>query len=164
MPLGATPIGPIVGNLTADPEVRQAGNATVASFSIAVTERTKQGDDWVDGATTFWRCSAWRELGEHVAATLTKGMRVIATGTVSERTYEVNGEERKSMDVTVEEIGPSLRYATANVERVQRGQQQGGRPPGGQSRQAQPAQQQRQQPAAQQQWSPPGAYDDETPF
>lgn len=113
----------IVGNLTADPELRTISNgAAVASFTIAATPRTynRQTGQFEDGQALFMRCSAWRDLAEHCARSLTKGMRVIAQGTLRQRSYEAqDGSRRVVIDMTVDEIGPSLRYATAAVARQQ---------------------------------------------
>lgn len=124
----------VVGNLTADPELRytQSG-AAVASFTIASTPRTfdRQANEWKDGEALFLRCSAWREMGENAAGSLTKGMRVIAQGRLQQRSYQDrDGNNRVSIELSVDEIGPSLRYATASVTRGERG---GGRPGGGQN-------------------------------
>lgn len=114
----------IVGNLTADPEVRWIGDGTaVASFTIASTPRTfdRSTNSWKDGEAMFMRCSAWREMGENIAESLKKGMRVIASGRLQQRSWETQqGERRTVIEMTVDEIGPSLRYATAQVERNQR--------------------------------------------
>lgn len=111
----------VVGNLTADPELRFiASGAAVANFTVASTPRTfdKQANEWKDGETLFMRCSAWRDLAEHITETLTKGMRVIVTGNLVSRSWETNGEKRTVTEMQVEEVGPSLRYATAQVTRV----------------------------------------------
>lgn len=120
----------VVGNLTADPELKftQLGVA-LASFTIASTPRTfdKQANEWKDGEGLFLRSTAWKDDAEHVAATLAKGMRVIARGTLKQRSYEHEGQKRTSYELDVDEIGPSLKYATAQVTRAQRSQQaQGG--------------------------------------
>lgn len=111
----------IVGNLTADPEVRWIGDGTaVASFTIASTPRTfdRASNSWKDGEAMFMRCSAWRELGENVAESLKKGMRVVAQGRLHQRSWETQqGERRTVIEMTVDEIGPSLRYASAQVTR-----------------------------------------------
>ncbi|GAA5144600.1 hypothetical protein GCM10025768_00560 [Microbacterium pseudoresistens] len=122
----------VVGNLTGDPELRflQSGIA-VASFTIASTPRTfdRQANEWKDGEALFMRCSAWRELGENAAGSLTKGMRVMATGKLQQRSYQDReGNNRTSIELTVDEIGPSLRFATAQVTRAQRGGGQSGAP------------------------------------
>ena len=115
----------IVGNLTADPELRTTSNGSaVANFSIAATPRTfdKQSQQWVDGDALFLRCSAWRDLAQHCASCLAKGMRVIAQGRLQQRSYQAqDGSNRTVMELQVDEIGPSLRYATAQVHRVQHG-------------------------------------------
>lgn len=134
----------IVGNLTADIEVKQVNNGrSVANFSIASTPRqfNRQTQQWEDGQALFMRCSAWNELAEHCARTLSKGMRVIAQGRLQQRSYQANdGTNRTVVEMQVDEIGPSLRYATAQVQRIQQGNgfqgngfqpsQQGGYPQG----------------------------------
>lgn len=112
----------IVGNLTADPELRtlQSG-VNVATFSIASTPRTfdKNQNQWVDAPALFMRCQAWRDLAEHIASSLTKGMRVVATGRLSQRTYEdQTGTKHTVVEMTVDEIGASLRYATCQVTKT----------------------------------------------
>ncbi len=112
----------VVGNLTGDPELRytQSGLA-VANFSVASTPRTfdRASNDWKDGDTLFLRGSVWRDFAEHVAVSLTKGARVIVVGRLTQRNYETNeGEKRTAYEIEVDEIGPSLRYATAQVTRT----------------------------------------------
>ena len=122
------PILTLVGNLTADPELRYVASGTpVASFTVASTprEKNKQTQQWEDGEPMFVRCSVWREYGENVAHSLTKGMRVIVSGRLQQRSYEHNGERRTSLELQVDEVGPSLRYATAQVARTSRNQAQG---------------------------------------
>jgi single-strand DNA-binding protein len=121
----------VVGNLTADPELRftQTGLA-VANFTIASTPRSfdRQANDWKDGDPLFLRASCWREFAEHVAGSLTKGMRVVAQGRLKMRQYETKeGERRTSTELEVDEIGPSLRYATAAVTRAARADGAAGR-------------------------------------
>ena len=115
----------VIGNLTADPELRTIGSgASVASFTIASTPRTfnRQSGQWEDGQALFMRCSAWRELADHCAQSLTKGMRVIAQGRLQQRSYQANdGTNRTVVEMQVDEIGPSLRYATAQVTRQSSG-------------------------------------------
>ncbi|MEK0263966.1 single-stranded DNA-binding protein [Bifidobacterium mongoliense] len=115
----------IVGNLTADPEVRTiSSGASVANFTIASTPRTynRETSQWEDGQALFMRCAAWRELADHVASSLTKGMRVIAQGRISQRSYQAqDGSNRTVVEMTIDEIGPSLRYATAQVTRQSSG-------------------------------------------
>ena len=111
----------VVGNLTSDPELRALSNgASVASFTIASTPRTfnRNTNQFEDGPALFMRCSAWRDLAEHCANSLSKGMRVIAQGRLSQRSYQAqDGSNRTVVELTVDEIGPSLRYATAQVNR-----------------------------------------------
>lgn len=114
----------IIGNLVADVELRfTPSGAAVASFTIASTPRTfdKTTNEWKDGEALFMRCSVWRQAAENTAASLTKGMRVIATGRLKQRSYETtDGEKRTVYEMDVEEIGPSLKYATAHVNRTTR--------------------------------------------
>jgi single-strand DNA-binding protein len=111
----------VVGNLTADPELRYTQNGVaVANFTIASTPRNfdRASGEWKDGEALFMRASVWREFAEHVASSLTKGARVVATGRLRQRSYETKeGEKRTSIELEVDEIGPSLRYATAQVQR-----------------------------------------------
>ncbi len=146
----------VVGNLTADPELRfTPSGAPVANFTIASTPRTfdRQSNEWRDGDTLFLNCSIWRQAAEHVAESLQKGMRVVAQGRLKARSYETReGEKRTVMELDVDEIGPSLRYATAKVTRSQGGGQGGysggggnaggGDPWGGAPQQSQPQQSQ----------------------
>jgi single-strand DNA-binding protein len=130
----------VVGNLTADPELRfiQSG-AAVVNFTVASTPRSfdRNTNEWKDGETLFLRCSLWREAAENVAESLTKGMRVIVSGRLVSRSWEANGEKRTVNEVQVDEVGPSLKYATAKVTRTQRsgsasgGGTSGGAPAGG---------------------------------
>lgn len=151
----------IVGNLTGDPDLRytQAGLA-VANFTVAATERAfdKDSREWKDGDTLFMRCSAWRDLAEHVAS-LGKGTRVIAIGRLKQRSYEnKEGQTVQTTELEVDEIGPSLRYATATVTRAQSSRTQQD------NRQNQRA---GQQPQGQQEWAAnqPGAgYDPDAAF
>lgn len=120
----------VIGNLTADPELRfTPSGSAVANFTIASTPRTfdRQSNEWKDGETLFLRSSVWREAAENVAETLTKGTRVIAQGRLKSRSYQTKeGENRTVMELEVDEIGPSLRYASAKVTRTQRGNGGGG--------------------------------------
>lgn len=115
----------VVGNLTADPEVRTtSAGAQVASFTIASTPRTwnRNTNQFEDGQALFLRCSAWRDLAEHCARSLAKGMRVIAQGRLTQHSWEdEQHQKRSSVELQVDEIGPSLRYATAQVAKSQRG-------------------------------------------
>lgn len=140
----------VVGNLTADPEMRTTRNgSTVANFSIAATPRVfdKQSNQWVDGDALFLRCSAWRDLATHCAQSLSKGMRVIAQGRLQQRSYQAqDGSNRTVIELQVDEIGPSLKYATAQVQKMQSGGYQGNANGGG-YQQPQQTQQQSQAPA-----------------
>ncbi|QHC64592.1 single-stranded DNA-binding protein [Rathayibacter festucae] len=186
----------VVGNLTADPELRYTqGGLAVANFTIASTPRTfdRQANDWKDGEALFLRASVWREFAENVAGTLTKGSRVVATGRLKQRSYETKeGEKRTSIELEIDEIGPSLRYATAQVTRAAgggggRGQVGGGGNQGasqggfgggnggnqggsggngGGNRGGGQAEEPwaPSAPAGGDVWSTPGSYNDETPF
>ena len=114
----------VVGNLTADPELRYTpSGAAVASFTVASTPRTldRQSGEWKDGEALFLRCNIWRQAAENVAESLTRGARVIVNGRLKQRSYETKeGEKRTVVEVDVDEIGPSLRYATATVQKAQR--------------------------------------------
>jgi single-strand DNA-binding protein len=120
----------VVGNLTADPELRYTQNGlAVANFTIASTPRTfdRQANEWKDGDALFLRASVWREFAEHVAGSLTKGSRVIAQGRLRQRSYQDReGQQRTSIELEVDEIGPSLRYATAQITRAPGGSGGGG--------------------------------------
>lgn len=113
----------ITGNLTSDPELRFTQNGlAVANFTIASTPRVfdKQTKEYKDGEALFMRCSIWREQAEQVAQSLSKGMRVIAQGQLKQRSYETTaGEKRTVVELDVHDIGPSLKYATAQVTRTQ---------------------------------------------
>lgn len=140
----------IVGNLTADPEIRTTSSgASVASFTIASTPRSwnRNTNQFEDGQALFMRCSAWRDLATHCAQSLAKGMRVIAQGRLQQRSYQAqDGSNRTVIELQVDEIGPSLRYATAQVQKMQSGSYQGGNANGGYQQPQQP-QQQSQAPA-----------------
>ena len=174
----------VVGNLVDDPELRfTPSGAAVANFRIASTPRTfdKQSNEWKDGDALFLSCSVWRQAAENVAESLQKGMRVVVQGNLRSRQYETReGEKRTVFEIQVDEVGPSLKYATAKVTRTQRsggssyggGQQgggqagpsdndpwatpqaaapQGGAPQGGGAPAADP-------------WATPGVSSDEPPF
>lgn len=120
----------VVGNLTADPELRftQSG-AAVASFTVASTPRTfdRQSNEWKDGEAMFMRCSVWRDAAENVAESLEKGARVVVQGRLKQRSFtDREGNNRTTIELDVDEIGPSLRYATAKPQRTQRGGGGGG--------------------------------------
>lgn len=146
----------VVGNLTADPELRYTQNGLpVANFTIASTPRTMKDGEWKDGEALFLRASCWREFAEHVAGSLTKGMRVVAQGRLRQRSYQDReGNQRTAIELEVYEIGPSLRYATAQVTRAASKTD---------------AQKTAAQPAAEEQWATPsagewGSFGDDTPF
>jgi single-strand DNA-binding protein len=120
----------VIGNLTADPELRfTPSGAAVASFTVASTPRTfdRQTGEWKDGEALFLRCNIWRQAAENVAESLTRGARVIVNGRLKQRSFETReGEKRTVVELDVDEIGPSLRYATAKVNKVNRGGGGGG--------------------------------------
>lgn len=120
----------IIGNLTNDPELRfTPSGAAVANFTVASTPRTfdRQANEWKDGETLFMRCSVWRDAAENVAESLQRGSRVLVTGRLKSRSYETKeGEKRTVIELEVDEVGPSLRYATAKVNKTQRGGGGGG--------------------------------------
>ncbi|WP_314503247.1 single-stranded DNA-binding protein [uncultured Microbacterium sp.] len=161
----------VVGNLTADPELRYTQNGLpVANFTIASTPRTldRATNEWKDGEALFLRASVWREFAEHVAGSLTKGSRVVATGRLKQRSYETKeGEKRTSIELEIDEIGPSLRYATAQVTRAAGG---GGQSRGQVSDEPWSTPGSRTAPATGgnsgggDSWAAPGAYGDDTPF
>jgi len=165
----------VVGNLTSDPELRYTQNGlAVANFTIASTPRTldRGSNEWKDGEALFLRASVWREYAEQVAGSLTKGSRVIAIGRLKQRSYETKeGEKRTSIELEIDEIGPSLRYATAQVTRTSR---EGGAGGSGGQRPSQsanepwaasaPASASSASAAGGDVWNTPGSYNDETPF
>ena len=120
---GETPIT-VVGNLTADPELRfTPSGAAVANFTVASTPRTfdKQSNEWKDGEALFLNCSVWRQAAENAAESLQRGMRVIVQGRLKARSYETReGEKRTVFEIDVDEVGPSLKYATAKVTKTTR--------------------------------------------
>ena len=110
----------LIGNLTDDPELRFTANgAAVANFRLAVTPRVRQGDTWTDGETSFFRVNCWRQLAENVTETLGKGARVIVIGRLRMRSWETpEGDKRTVVEVEAEEVAPSLKFATAKVQRT----------------------------------------------
>jgi single-strand DNA-binding protein len=112
----------LIGNLTDDPELKFTANgAAVASFRLAVTPRVKDGDTWRDGDTSFFRVNAWRDLAENLHESLPKGTRVVVVGQLKSRSWETpEGEKRSVVEVTADDVAPSLRWATASVERTSR--------------------------------------------
>ena len=124
----------IIGNVTRDPELRfTTGGTAVCSFGIAWTPRRRNANgDWEDGETSFFNCSAWRDLGENIAASISKGNRVVVTGSVRARDWEDrDGNKRTSIEIDVDECAPSLRWAQAQIERTSRSGGQGGGQGGG---------------------------------
>ena len=172
----------VVGNLTADPELRYTQNGLpVANFTIASTPRNfdRAANEWKDGDALFLRASVWREFAEHVAGSLTKGMRVIAQGRLRQRSYQDReGNQRTAIELEVDEIGPSLRYATAQVTRAASnngggGFSGGGQQGGGQQGGGRPQQRDNDEPwstpgssgsSSSDAWSTPGSFGDDTPF
>ncbi|BBX47180.1 single-stranded DNA-binding protein [Mycobacterium cookii] len=134
----------VIGNLTADPELRfTPSGAAVANFTVASTPRMfdRQTNEWKDGEALFLRCNIWREAAENVAESLTRGSRVIVSGRLKQRSFETReGEKRTVVELEVDEIGPSLKYATAKVNKASRsGGGGGGFGGGGGSRQSAPS-------------------------
>jgi single-strand DNA-binding protein len=176
----------VVGNLTDDPELRfTPSGAAVANFTVASTPRNfdKNSNEWVDGEAMFLRCSIWRQAAENVAESLQRGMRVVVHGRLKARTYETReGEKRTVFEIDVEEIGPSLKFATAKVNRTSRqggggGYSGGGGAPQGGGQGGQPAAADDPwatpapaagggggAPAAADPWGAPGVTNDEPPF
>ena len=134
----------VIGNLTADPELRfTPSGAAVANFTVASTPRMfdRQTNEWKDGEALFLRCNIWREAAENVAESLTRGSRVIVSGRLKQRSFETReGEKRTVVELEVDEIGPSLRYATAKVNKASRSGGGGGGFGGGGGGSRQPAQ------------------------
>jgi len=126
----------IIGNITGDPELRfTPSGAAVANFTVASTPRQfdRTSNEWKDGETLFMRCSVWRDAAENVAESLQRGTRVLVSGRLKSRSYETKeGEKRTVIELDVDEVGPSLKYATAKVNRTQRGSGGGGFNAGGQ--------------------------------
>lgn len=125
----------IIGNITADPELRfTPSGAAVANFTVASTPRQfdRTSNEWKDGETLFMRCSVWRDAAENVAESLQRGTRVMVSGRLKQRSYEKDGAKHTVVELDVDEVGPSLKYATAKVNRTQRGTGGGGFNGGGQ--------------------------------
>lgn len=169
----------VVGNLTADPELRYTQNGIpVANFTIASTPREydRQANEWKDKEALFLRASVWRDFAENVAGSLTKGMRVMAQGRLRQRSYQDReGNQRTSIELEVDEIGPSLRYATAAVQRVQKDHSRTNRQPPQEDAWATPpgdptpqhSEEPWQTPGAATSadaWATPGSFGDDTPF
>lgn len=129
--MSGEPLVTLVGTAGGEAQLRYtASGAAVCSWSMAVTPRVKQGDGWVDGDTTWYRCSAWRQLGESAAESIVKGMRLVVHGRLRVRIYDKDGVQRTSVEVDVEHVGADMRYATVTAQKAQRssgqGQQSGG--------------------------------------
>mgnify|MGYP003391170944 CR=1 FL=1 len=158
----------IVGNLTADPELRfTPSGAAVANFTVASTPRTfdRQSNEWKDGETLFMRCSVWRDAAENVAESLQRGTRVIVSGRLKSRSYETKeGEKRTSIEREVDEIGPSLRDATAQVTRAASARDSSGGAPRGGGQVTEEPWAASAPDAGGDVWNTPGNYTDETPF
>ena len=157
----------LVGNLTNDPELKfTPSGAAVANFTVASTPRTfdRQTNEWKDGEALFIRCDAWRQLAENVASSLQKGQRVIVTGALKVRNYErQDGSKGTSVEMTVDEIGPSLKFATASVTRTARDGGSGGGGGGGAAANPWGGGAPAQQPASGG-WDTPVSGNDEPPF
>jgi single-strand DNA-binding protein len=128
------PVTTLIGNLTADPELRfTPSGAAVANFTVASTPRTfdKASGEYKDGQALYMRCSLWRQPAELAAESLSKGDRVIVTGRLRQRSFEKDGQKRSVIELEVDEIGPSLRYATAKVAKAERGTGKPAGQPGG---------------------------------
>ncbi|MEA2508877.1 MAG: single-strand DNA-binding protein [Actinomycetota bacterium] len=113
----------LVGNVTDDPELRfTPSGAAVANFTVAVNRRYKNADgQWEDKLDGFFRCNCWRDMAEHVAESLTKGTRIVVTGRLQQRSWEdQDGGKRSAFEIQVDEVGPSLRWATATVQKTER--------------------------------------------
>lgn len=144
----------VVGNLTADPEVGQTqAGMHYANFTVASTPRTfdRQSNEWKDGEALFMRCTAWRDQADHAAASLTRGTRVIVTGKLKQRSFEDRDKNKRTViELEVDEVGPSLLFANADVQRARQGD----------PRTQQQARPQRQPEPEHASWHP----GDETPF
>lgn len=118
----------VVGNATADAELRfLPSGVAVCNFTVACTPRVKNGDAWEDGETIFYRCSGWRDMAENMAESIKRGMRVVVTGRFKVRGYEVEGQQRQSLEIDVDEVGASMRYASVSAVKAER--QAAGAPP-----------------------------------
>ena len=125
----------VVGTVVADPELRfTPSGAAVANWTVAANERKRaENGEWIDGAATFLRCSAWRQMAENVAESLSRGTRVVVTGRLRQRDYEKEGVKRTTFELDVDEVAPSLKWATAKVTRTSTGRDGGGLPAHGRS-------------------------------
>lgn len=161
----------VVGNLTADPELRfTPGGHAVANFTVASTPRSfdRERGEWVDGDALFLRCTVWRDAAENVAESLTRGMRVMVSGRLRQRSFETReGDKRTVVECEVDEVGPSLRYATAKVDKLARGGD-GGRPQRGRDDrrgdEVSARRERRERPTEDPYWGVGSDTDDEAPF
>lgn len=127
--MAGEPVITVVGNATADAELRfLPSGAAVCNFTVACTPRVKDGDGWKDGETIFYRCSGWRDMAENMAESIKRGMRLVVTGRFRVRGYEVEGQPRQSLEIDVDEVGASMRYASVTAVKAER-QAAGGPPP-----------------------------------
>lgn len=127
--MAGEPVITVVGNATADAELRfTPSGAAVCNFTVACTPRVKDGDQWKDGETVFYRCSGWRDMAENMAESIKRGMRLIVTGKFRVRGYEVEGQQRQSLEIDVDEVGASMRYHSVTATKVER-HAAGGPPP-----------------------------------
>ena len=158
----------VIGNITADPELRYTQNGLpVANFTIASTPRTfdKQANEWKDGDALFLRSTVWRDMAEHVAESLTKGARVIASGRLTQRSYETKGKEgsppekRTSIEFEIDEIGPSLRYHVAQPHKKAQAERPAVNDEPWATKPTEAV-----QGSAKDVWNAPGNFSDETPF
>lgn len=119
--MAGEPLITVVGNATADAEIKfLPSGVQVCSFTLAATPRVKQGDNWTDGETVFYRVSVWRQMAENVVDSVLRGVRVLVHGRLRVRGYEKDGERRTSIEIDAEHVGLDLRYATAKASKVTR--------------------------------------------
>lgn len=119
--MAGEPVITVVGNATADAELRfLPSGVAVCNFTVACTPRVKNGDNWEDGETIFYRCSGWRDMAENMAESIKRGMRLVVTGRFKVRGYEVEGQQRQSLEIDVDEVGASMRYASVSAVKAER--------------------------------------------
>jgi single-strand DNA-binding protein len=148
----------ITGNLTDDPELRYTANGiAVSNFRVAVTPRVRQGDTWTDGETSFFKCNVWRDQAENVAESLSKGMRVLLTGTLKQNQWETpEGDKRSSVEIVVDEIGPALKFQITRAKRASAAQPEEEKPA--------PTRARRGRQARETKPTSGGGFDDDAPF
>lgn len=154
--MAGEPVITVVGNATADAELKfLPSGVAVCNFTVACTPRVKNGENWEDGETIFYRCAGWRDMAENMAESIKRGMRVVVTGRFKVRGYEKDGQQRQSLEIDVDEVGASMRYASVTAQKVDR--QAAGAPaaPGGDPWATQPAGGPAPQPWGQPQGAPP---------